>query len=171
MVHRTKPHRIFALVAVYLAVAVACGSNTDIIPRVDNALVRLGSAEFVCEVARTSESRSLGLSGREYLSSGRGMLFDMETATDAIFWMKGMRFPIDIVWISSDLVVIDVDRNVPVPNSALPDTALPLYHQEGLLSRYVLELNAGTTAEHGIVKGLKVTIQDGDRLTGGHGDL
>jgi uncharacterized protein len=41
----------------------------------------------------------LGLGGRKNLPDGRGMLFLMPKEDYLRFWMKGMQFSIDIIWI------------------------------------------------------------------------
>jgi hypothetical protein len=57
------------------------------------------------ELARTPEERARGLSGRDGLAPDRAMLFLFETREPHGFWMQGMRFDIDLVWIAGDRVV------------------------------------------------------------------
>ncbi len=111
---------------------------------------------FGVDVADTPDRRRLGLGGRDGLERGRGMWFDMGGTGSATFWMRGMRFPIDIVWISDDLVVTGVAERLPFPEPGTPGSALPLY-SSGAPIRYVLEINAGLSEELGIGEGSVVT--------------
>ena len=52
------------------------------------------------------EERSQGLSGRPNLAAGTGMLFVFEQAGSYAFWMKDMRFPLDMVWIDAQCLQV-----------------------------------------------------------------
>ena len=112
---------------------------------------------FGVDVADTPARRSLGLGQRDELARDVGMWFDMGGTGSATFWMRGMRFPIDIVWISDDLVVTGVAERLSFPEPGTPDSALPLY-SSGVPIRYVLEINAGLAEELGIGEGSVVTF-------------
>jgi len=112
---------------------------------------------FLVDVADTHETRRLGLGGRDDLARDVGMWFDMGGTGPASFWMRGMRFPIDIVWISDDLVVTGVAERLPFPEPGTSASALPTY-SSGVPIRYVLEINAGLAEELGIGEGSVVTI-------------
>ncbi len=83
------------------------------------------------------------------------MWFEFETPRIASFWMRGMRFPLDMVWIDADLRVVGVTADVPHALPGTPDSDLPTYTSPSPV-RYVLELNAGTAAQHGIAPGSQV---------------
>ncbi|MFP3867492.1 MAG: DUF192 domain-containing protein [Desulfobacteraceae bacterium] len=57
------------------------------------------------EIAETPEKIYQGLSGREALPEGRGMLFVMPSLEYQHFCMRGMLFPIDIIWIAKGRVI------------------------------------------------------------------
>lgn len=61
--------------------------------------------EYSVEVVKTAEERRLGLSNRDSLGDNEGMLFIFDAPGFYNFWMKEMKFDIDIVWISGDRVV------------------------------------------------------------------
>lgn len=71
------------------------------------AAVRIGPApvEFRVEVAETADQQRDGLSGRDELSAGTGMLFRFSSRSEQQVWMAGMRFPLDIAWIADGKVV------------------------------------------------------------------
>lgn len=59
--------------------------------------------------------------------------------------MLFMLYPIDVVWVSSDMVVVDVKRNVPPFNSLRPSTWR--VHRPCAPARYVVELAVGAAGE------------------------
>ncbi len=130
-------------------VITACNSTGT-----DDPVVEIGSSEFSVEMADTQQLRSLGLSGRESLAAGTGMLFMFDNQASQ-FWMKDMLIPIDIIWISTDCLVVDINTSIQPPEKGTPDFSLPRY-QSTIPARYVLELNAGEVGAHKIKPGDKV---------------
>lgn len=98
------------------------------------------------DLADTNDLRRMGLSNRPVLSDSHGMLFALEQPSIPSFWMKEMRFPLDIVWIRPNKTVVGV--STAVQPESYPETVSPT---ESVL--YVLEVNAGRAAELGIVPG------------------
>lgn len=149
--------RILILVAAGIALA-ACGDD----PQRSTAerVVQVGEATVLADIADDPESRQRGLSGRESLDEGAGMLFLLANDSPS-FWMKGMRFPLDIVWIK-DGRVVDVSADVPPPRGS--DAPLPTYSPDRPANR-ALEVNAGWAADHGVRRGDAVEVQ----RTGGSG--
>jgi uncharacterized membrane protein (UPF0127 family) len=113
--------------------------------------LRVGSYVLPVELADTEAERERGFSGRERPLSGHGLVFIFEEPLIPAFWMKEMRFPLDIVWIAKDWVVVGVERGV--EPATFPKTFSP---QEPIL--YVLELPAGDAAEFGIDTGVKLYL-------------
>ena len=116
--------RILILAAAGIAL-VACGDDQ---PRsTAERVVQVGEATVRADVADDAESRQRGLSGRESLDDGEGMLFLLANDSPS-FWMKDMRFAIDIVWIR-DGRVVDVTADVPPPRDS--NAPLPTYSPTG----------------------------------------
>lgn len=90
---------------------------------------------FNAEVVSSDEKMQKGLGGRSKMCQFCGMLFEFSEAGRYSFWMKDMRFPLDIVWISKNKVV-HIEKNVK------PDFDGILTPSED--ADNVLELNAGT---------------------------
>lgn len=67
--------------------------------------LEVGGYGYKTTIARTSEERAKGLSGRDILCEDCAMLFVFEKPGRYGFWMKGMRFPLDILWIRNGRVV------------------------------------------------------------------
>ena len=109
----------------------------------------MGNAVFPVELALTVEQHVQGLSGREVLPPGTGMLFVYQRESRSNFWMKEMRFPLDIVWIGADCTVVDVTLDAPPPEPDQTLDQLPRY-SPGDPAQYVLEINAGQFAAEGL---------------------
>lgn len=89
-----------ALLAALTAVLAACAG-----PVSSTATVDVGSIAFRVDVARTERSQRDGLSGRDSLSEGTGMLFPFDDRQERQVWMAGMEIPIDVAWIVDDQVL------------------------------------------------------------------
>ncbi len=109
------------------------------------------------EVARTEAEREKGLGGHAPLGERDGMLFIFDQAAPYSFWMKGMTFPLDMLWIEGGKVVY-VAADVPAFPPDTPDSALPIYTPSAS-AKYVLEVNAGFAAKYGIGVGTTVELR------------
>ena len=103
------------------------------------------------DVADTQALRELGLGGRAGLAPQTGMLFVFPTDGHYAFWMKDMKFAIDIVWIAGDPSTASgqVGTVVGMFTDVAPDTYPKSFAPDGV-ARYVLELPAGYVAAHGV---------------------
>jgi uncharacterized membrane protein (UPF0127 family) len=102
-------------------------------------------------VADTPAARTQGLSGRAPLSGNQGVFFVFDEADRYGFWMKDMRFAIDIIWLSDEGFVLEIDENVS-PES------YPKVFKPDVPARYVLEVRAGFVRENGIRPGSKISF-------------
>jgi uncharacterized membrane protein (UPF0127 family) len=105
------------------------------------------------ELAITPAEQRLGLGRRDALPWDHGMLFLYTQPAFHRFWMKDMRFDIDIVWIRGDRIV-DISHRVPhVPGGNGPTVA------PAELADKVLEVNAGYASAHGWRPGHRVELE------------
>lgn len=116
-----------------------------------SATVTTPKGIIIAELADTKSSRELGLSGRPIMKDGEGLLFEFDASGRYGFWMKDMMFPLDIIWINQDGIVVEVERNVK------PDS-YPKTFMNASPASYVLELNAGIAEKHRLFIGSKVKI-------------
>lgn len=122
------------------------------------AQLKIGDTLINVDVADTTALRSQGLGGRQSLDPDAGMLFILPQTEQPQFWMKGMLFPIDMIWIK-DNTIVGITPNVANPAPNTPDNQLQLYQPAGPVNK-VLEVNAGFAQEHGFQVGDTVeTIQ------------
>ena len=126
----------------------------------------IGGAVFTVDLAVTGEQRAQGLSGREPLPPATGMLFVFPEAVRLTFWMKDMRFPLDLVWIGSDCRVVDITHNAPPPAPDQELADLPRFSPMAP-ARYVLEVHAGEANSGGLAVGELVAFSG--TLAGQHG--
>ena len=106
------------------------------------------------EVSDTPEKRSLGLGKRDKLENGWGMLFVFERRILHSFWMKNMRFPIDIIWLDNQRIV-ELAENVPPPQEG----ESPKVMEPRLPSNFVLELESGRARALGLKVRQKLSYQ------------
>ncbi len=104
-----------------------------------------GTLTFQVELATTSDQRQQGLMFRESLDSDRGMLFDFGRTGPVTMWMRNTYIPLDMLFIDADGRIDRIAANVQPLSDAVIGSGGPV--------RAVLELPAGTSAEHGIAVG------------------
>lgn len=122
----------------------------------DQTAVYISDVGLLADIADTPEKKSLGLGVRESMGEGEAMLFPFDVEGRHSFWMHGMKFPIDIIWLDSDKTVIHIEHNLQ------PCTPLdcPSYLPDEDAT-YVLETVAGFSERHGIVDGTEAEFNLG----------
>lgn len=81
------------------------------------------------------------------------MLFVYETEQRLNFWMKGTLIPLDILFLDSNGIVVDVQTMTPQIGAA--DSELIVY-RSAAPARYALEMNAGLAEALGVEPGAVV---------------
>ena len=102
--------------------------------------MRLRGHVFRLEIARTRDERIRGLMNRESLPADAAMLFVFESESPLAFWMKNTLIPLDILYVDSAGIVVDIQTMLPEPGVA--DSDLRRYSSTGP-ARYAVEMNAG----------------------------
>jgi uncharacterized membrane protein (UPF0127 family) len=121
----------------------------------ERAMVRFERDAISAEIADTGFLRSRGLGFRDALPEDAGMLFVYEDAGVRSFWMRGMRFCLDIIWIEEGEVVGAAKEVCPEPGD--PDSELEHYASPEPVT-YVLEMNAGWLERNGYGPGSPVEV-------------
>ena len=119
--------------------------------------LQINNTTLKVEIADTLAKRSKGLGGRQSLGQNEGMLFVFEKTDKYPFWMKGLSFPLDFVWIKDDKVV-DYIENVASPINGQSDASLPIYSSKVEVDK-ALEVNAGTVKRLNIKVGDTISIK------------
>lgn len=117
----------------------------------DNGLVaEINNHKFTIEIADEPREQSKGLGNREKLCDDCGMLFLFDKPGRYAFWMKDMKFPLDIIWIAEDKI-INLAKNIPA------DFKGTINPQED--ADKVLEINGGLSDKYGIKEGDSVIFK------------
>nr|AQS30054.1 hypothetical protein [uncultured bacterium] len=132
-------------------------TNQIVQPPVDQQMaIRLPGGQVIqARVVDTPEARAQGLSGVESVPADTGMLFVFQDDGTQGIWMKGMKIPLDILWLDGQGQVVHIVQNAPIPDDE--QTVLPIY-ESNQPARYVLELAAGTVEATGLEAGQVVGL-------------
>lgn len=103
-------------------------------PKPASPEVILDGKAYGLELATTAEEQALGLGKRDTLCERCAMLFVFRDIEPHAFWMRGMRFPLDIAWLLDEKVV-HIEHRVPSDSMTVYTPATP--------ANRVLEFNAG----------------------------
>lgn len=149
---------IFGIVIIIAAIIIffrnmTGGGSIGLFNRPD-ATAQIGDVALELEVARTTIERQEGLSNRDSLPENRGMLFIFDKPDYYSFWMKNMKFPIDIIFINGERVVT-IHKNVK-PQAAVSNS-LPLYGSKEPADK-VLEINAFKSDDLDIKEGDTISL-------------
>lgn len=111
--------------------------------------VKIRNITLTVDIADDDKEREKGLSGREFISPTEGMLFVFDISGEYSFWMKDMKFPIDIIWIDENFKIIYIEEGV------LPET-YPMTFRSPSKSKYVLEVGSLISTKNNFKIGDKV---------------
>jgi len=148
-INRILIYLVFILVVIWLLVVL----GIKIMATKDKKTVALVGQEVEVVLAKTPEQKSLGLGRLDVLAPNTGMLFVYDNYIIPSFWMKDMRFSIDIIWIKND-TVIGYEKSVKPQTS---NDNLPTYQPKSFIN-YVLEVNSGFVDKYGLLIGDEVKI-------------
>jgi len=103
------------------------------------------------EIASDDPSRSRGLMFRRTMPESAGMVFVFPEESHHSFWMKNTYLPLDMLFIDAKGTIVGIVEN------AEPKT-LTSRSVEGD-STYVLEVNGGWCARHGVAAGDQMILE------------
>lgn len=112
-----------------------------------NAKVKINKDLYNLKVAITEEEQHKGLSGVLSLGDNEGMIFLLKKPKDLFMVMKGMKIPLDFVFVDENWEVIKVDSAEADSNDKI--------ESEGLV-KAIIEINKGKASNYS--KGDKVSI-------------
>ncbi|MBI4122817.1 MAG: DUF192 domain-containing protein [Parcubacteria group bacterium] len=139
---------------IVIGVTLFLGASAVFLPKgkdvqTEQRIIRIGNQELLVEIADTRQLQIRGLSGRPSLGEREGMLFVYENPQALSFWMKDMRFAIDIIWIDEYKTIVGIAPDIS------PDT-FPQTFSSGLPVQYVLEISAGWADRYGVIVGDRI---------------
>lgn len=133
-----------------LILAVFLIAVTALLARSEKKLSVAGH-KFEMELADSEEKRQKGLSGRDGLCNDCAMLFIFEGAGQHGFWMEGMKFPLDIIWVSENNKIVHIEKNIS------PDSKSTL--NPPVMADKVIEISAKLADEYGFRIGDEVIVE------------
>jgi uncharacterized membrane protein (UPF0127 family) len=130
--------------------------NTACGPYRNDRQVTIGNQAFNVEIARNQTEFAKGLAGRPCILPNQGMLFAFTQQGQYPFWMKGMNFPIDIVWINSAHKVAALEIGV---EPSTYHSRNPYFENDPKhLAQFVLEIKANRARELHVTLGTPVNF-------------
>lgn len=124
----------------------------------EQAQIVVGETPLTVDLAHPGPQQTLGLGYRNGLEPGTGMFFIGDQAVMKTYWMKGMRFCLDIIWIEGDQIVGAAENVCPdPPGTADIDRAR---YSSPISVTHVLEVPAGWLDEHDYGPGTTVDLSE-----------
>ena len=111
---------------------------------------------FTLEIAATPEEQALGLMHRASLPRDTAMLFVSDREVALAFWMKTTLIPLDILFLDSEGVIVDIQAMQPQPG--VQDSQLKRYIS-AVPARYAIEMNAELAKEYRLETGMRVEFR------------
>jgi uncharacterized protein len=146
--------RKILFIAFLISISLYIAGCSAKIPAGRNATACFGSTCLASEVMSTPEQRELGLMYRDSIECDRAMIFVFEKEGNYSFWMKNMKFPIDIIWVGADKKVVHVEKEVPACDTA----DCPVY-SPGASAATVIETCPGFSDSNNISLGTDVVYR------------
>lgn len=112
-------------------------------------IAKIKNQEFKLLLTKTEKDRQIGLSKHDKLPTDKAMLFIFAKKDYYRFWMKDMKFPIDIIFIK-DNKIAKIYENASVLKA--PVNELPIYSPPEPINK-VLEINAGISKKYNFKAG------------------
>ena len=158
---QTKAYRSFGIWLLIVVVLVISSpavfvlfksmGKSEELKKTSNSCLQVEENCYDLELADTNEKRMKGLSGRAYWPGNQGMLFIFDQTEEQCFWMKDMKFNLDIVWADVQKKIIKVQENI--SPSTYPDSFCANN------AKYVLEFNQGFASKYGLKAGTALQFQ------------
>lgn len=114
------------------------------------------------EVANAPDERQQGLMYRQSLPEQHGMVFVYDDAAPRTFWMKNTYVPLDMIFVTADGTVVNVEHATPQPNAS--ESELARYSSEGE-AKYVVELPRGFANRTGVEAGTQLVFNGTTPMT------
>ena len=114
----------------------------------------LGAETLDAELALSIKEISTGLMYRKDMDENRGMLFVYPYVSDVAFYMKNTYIPLSVAYIDPEGVIQEIYDMEPLNEESVPSKSDNI--------RYILEVNQGWFAKHGIEPGTLISSEKGD---------
>jgi uncharacterized protein len=118
-------------------------------PQMDLPRTKLNAGMYLLDVqlAQTPQERQIGLMFRKEMPPHEGMLFVFEQAAPQCFWMRNTLIPLTAAFVADDGTIVNLADMKPQTDDS---------HCSAKPVRFVLEMNQGWFAKHGLQAGYKL---------------
>ncbi len=140
--------KVLILLLTFILITSACGQKPAVVIHSST-----GDHRVIVEIASRPDQIALGLMYRRSLAEDKGMLFLFEQEEPLSFWMKNTLIPLDMIFISRDLVIVDITTMQPCRTAPCPS------YTSKVPAQYVLEVNAGYCRRRNIKIGDRVSLK------------
>lgn len=138
-----KPRFFSYVIPIFLGAQVASADQCS--PNSVDLRGDWGQAHFTVEIADDADEQARGLMFRERLAASTGMLFVYNEPYHAVFWMKNVPIPLDLIFMDQSGVVKRIAHNArPFDESRIDG---------GENIQMILEINGGMANALGITPG------------------
>ena len=117
----------------------------------DPSVVTTGKARLLVEFARSEQEKATGLMFRETLETNRGMVFVFDPPSTPAFYMKNTRVPLDILFVDTNRIVVDIQQMEPFDETDLHRPPGPV--------GYAIEAVKGWARAHGVKSGDRIDFE------------
>jgi uncharacterized membrane protein (UPF0127 family) len=124
----------------------------------DRVTVMVGDQQLDTMLAVTAKQQQLGMGYRNSLGENEAMLFVGTEPEPKTFWMKGMRYCLDIIWVEGGKIVGAAENTCPDPAGTADADRLRV--SSPVPVTHVLETRAGFLKDHGFGVGTDVIIPE-----------
>lgn len=149
---RKRGHRMAGIWCALYALNLLAGSTAvwgcGQIDRI--ARIQINEYPVTVEVALSAEEQACGLSFRDSLADGHGMLFVFPSDRIMTFWMKDTRIPLSIAFLEASGTILNILEMKPMDTTARYRSSAP--------ARFALEMPAQWFAEHRVKPGDRIAI-------------
>ena len=115
----------------------------------------MGEGKVILQVADEPHEREAGLMYRTSLAPDEGMIFIFPDVRYLSFWMKNTYIPLDIVFVSADGRVLNIEQ------MAARDLR---GHESAGPAKYAIELPLGAARRLKLEKGMQLDIPENARI-------
>ena len=143
--------KLIGVVVTFMAFIFVCCYATSAKNQLDVGYALLNNKKVALEIASDPHSREIGLMYRDSLAENKGMIFIFDKSDEVGFWMKNVRIPLDMLFVSHSKIV-KVEKDVPIckndpcsvyTSDAAVDSVIEL--KDGFCDKY--NIKAGQTIE------------------------
>ena len=118
-------------------------------------IAEIGGFIINIDIALTDKQKQDGLSIRNNMQENEGMIFVFKEPKQQSFWMKGMKFPIDIIWLDANLSIVHIQKSLQPCESFI---SCPSYRPSSN-ALFVLETVSGFADSHDLKIGKKINFK------------